>query len=70
MSPLPRVVIAGVSIGGVRLLGWLALRAAAENITAMRPWRRGWLWQPDGAFVMAFPTVDRDGYDTRAAAKK
>jgi hypothetical protein len=72
MSPLLRVVIAAVSIGGVCLFGWLALRAAAENFTAMRSWRRvagridsqngkgGWLWEPDGAYVMAFPTVDRD----------
>jgi len=81
MSPLLRAVITAVSAGGVCLFGWLALRTAAENITAMRSWhlvagridslegKTGWLWAPDGAYALAFPTVDRDMNDRELRVK-
>ncbi len=81
MSPLLRAAITAVAAGGVCLFGWLALRTVAENITAIRSWhlvagridsqegRTGWLWAPDGAYALAYPTVDRDMNDRELRVK-
>lgn len=70
MSPLLRVALAAACLGIGGGVGWLAVRAIAENVTAMRSWKRvdglmrrvggenGWVWRRDGATIQVYPSND------------
>jgi hypothetical protein len=72
MSPLLRVVLLAVCLGIGGGVGRLAVRAIAENVTAMRSWKRvqgwphgeggenGWVWKKNGATLRVFPSPDLD----------
>jgi hypothetical protein len=62
MHPLLRPLIFVAALAGAGAVGWLAFHAIAQNMTALRSWRRteGWVRSWGDNSVRVFPSTDRD----------